>query len=129
MWAAAFSGLTSNSLQIYRATDFNELATWNGYNKQDNPAIINANGVIKEVAVSCDSIGGCGLDIIRSFSIDLTDLCKEMVFKNKYMLYITFKDKCPVSSSYCRDYIEFHGVRATTESYRPVMNWTFKCKV
>ncbi len=43
---------------IERATKFDELATWNGFNKYDHESVVYDNGAIKYVPVSCAVLGG-----------------------------------------------------------------------
>ena len=118
----------SNTLVIEQATKFDEHATWNNNNKYDHSSAVYANGATKLVPVSYAELGNYGSGDYILPSIDLTALCKEMLITKKYLLYFSLKDKCPVSSSKCENYVRFYGVRSSSTNNRPKMTWEFKGK-
>ena len=121
---------TSNTLVIEQATKFDEHANWNNNNKYDHSSAVYANGATKLVTVSYAELGNYGYGYAEYIlpSIDLTALCKEMLITKKYLLYFSLKDKCPVSSTRCYNWVRFYGVRSSSTNKRPKMTWEFKGK-
>ncbi len=79
-----FTKQMSNTVLIQVATSFDPDATYSAFNKYEHPSIIYEGSASKEVPVSPETPD--------SFSVDLTELCKQMHQENKYYLYFSFKN-------------------------------------
>ncbi len=106
---------------------FTEDATWLGYSYDENPSIVYADGTVKEVAVSKALLGND--DNNYALSIDLTDICKEMLQEKKYILYLNFKNSCPTAMNYCENSLIFYGHSHSDSNLKSKMTWEFECKL